>query len=229
MSLDSLSWLSPLTAVDTPVLPGAGLMAIGLCLAWGAVLASVVAWVGQTWSRPVRACAVVAVVVWCWMPGPYAATHWLGLAFQSPSISAVLLCAVFLWAQFAPSGFRRVATGAAVSRGNFALAAVGVLLGWLLLFDTLALLPVELYAWGFSPAATGLALFVALLPWMLGRGAANSGSPWWLVPVAVLLFVAVRWPTGNVWDALLDPWLWVALQLYLAKSILKSTNRNPNP
>lgn len=229
MSLDSLSWLSRLMALDTPVLPGAGLMTIGLCLAWGAVLASAVAWVGRAWSRPVRACAVVAVVLWCWMPGPYSATHWLGLAFQSPSISTVLLCAVFLRRQFAPSGSRRVAAGAAVSRGNIVQAAVGVLLGWLLLLDTLALFPVELYAWGFSPAATGLALFVALAPWMLGRGDAHRNTTWWLAPVVILLFVALRWPTGNLWDALLDPWLWVALHLYLAQSILKLTNRNPNP
>lgn len=229
MSLDSLSWLSSLTTVETPVLPGLGLMTIGLCLAWGAVLASVVAWVGRTWSRPARACAVVAVVLWCWMPGPYAPTHWLGLAFQSPSISTVLLCAVFLRGQFAPSGARHVSVGAAASRGNIALAAVGVLAGWLLLLDTLALLPVELYAWGFSSAATGLVLFVALVPWMLGRGDAHRDATWWLGPLAVVLFVALRWPTGNAWDALLDPWLWVALQVYLAKSILKSTNRNPNP
>lgn len=229
MSLDSLSWLSPLTAVDTPVLPGAGLMTIGLCLAWGAVLASVVAWVGRTWSRPVRACAVVAVALWCWMPGPYAPTHWLGLAFQSPSISTVLLCGVFLRGQFFPAGSRRISVGAAASRGNIALAAVGVLAGWLLLLDTLALLPVELYAWGVSPAATGLALLLTLVPWMVGGDDAHGDTTWWFAPVVVLLFVALRWPTGNVWDALLDPWLWLALQVYLAKSILKSTNRNPNP
>jgi hypothetical protein len=26
------------------------------------------------------------------------------------------------------------------------------------------------------------------------------------------LFVLLRLPTGNVWDALLDPWLWLLLQ-----------------
>jgi hypothetical protein len=28
----------------------------------------------------------------------------------------------------------------------------------------------------------------------------------------VVLFVALRLPTGNVWDAVLDPWLWVWAQ-----------------
>lgn len=229
MSIDSVTWLSPLMAVDTPVLPGLGLMSIGLYLAWGTVLASVVALVGRAWSRPARVCAVVAVALWCWVPGPYAPTHWLGLAFQSPSISTVLLCGVFLRAQFFPAGSRRISVGAAASRGNFALAAGGVLAGWLLLLDTLALLPVELYAWGFSPAATGLALLLTLVPWMVGRDDVHRDATGWLGPLAVVLFVALRWPTGNVWDALLDPWLWVALHVYLAKSILKSTNRNPNP
>lgn len=227
MSIDSLTWLIRLTAVDTPVLPGLGLMTIGLCLAWGAVLASVVALVGRAWSRPVRACAVVAVALWCWMPGPYAPTHWLGLAFQSPSISTVLLCGVFLRGQFFPLEPSRVAVGAAVSRRHWVLAALGVVVGWLLLLDTLAVLPVQWYAWGFSPAAAGLALLLALLPWVFNRGERPMGATRWLAPSAALLFFALRLPTGNLWDALLDPWLWVALHVYLAQSILKLTNRNP--
>jgi hypothetical protein len=40
---------------------------------------------------------------------------------------------------------------------------------------------------------------------------------WRLPPVllvgVLLVHVVLRLPTGNVWDALLDPWLWAALQL----------------
>jgi hypothetical protein len=163
------------------------------------------------------------------MPGPYAPTHWLGLAFQSPSISTVMLCGLFLRGQFFPPRTRGGAADAAASWGRLVLAAVGVVAGWLLLLDTLAVVPVAVYAWGFSAAATGLALLVALVPWVVGRGDAPRDTAWWLAPLVVLLFVALRWPTGNLWDALLDPWLCVALHLYLAQSILKLTNRNPNP
>jgi hypothetical protein len=26
---------------------------------------------------------------------------------------------------------------------------------------------------------------------------------------ALLVFTLTRWPSGNVWDAVLDPWLWL--------------------
>ena len=31
--------------------------------------------------------------------------------------------------------------------------------------------------------------------------------------VVLLLFVLTRWPSGNLWDALLDPLLWLGLQV----------------
>ena len=35
-----------------------------------------------------------------------------------------------------------------------------------------------------------------------------------LVSVALLLYAVTRWPTGNVWDAVLDSWLWFAANGY---------------
>ena len=32
-----------------------------------------------------------------------------------------------------------------------------------------------------------------------------------MAPVALALFVLLRLPTGSAFDAVLDPWLWVAL------------------
>ena len=87
------------------------------------------------------------------------------------------------------------------------LAALGIVLGWVLLLDTLAWWPLSVYAWGFSAAAVGAVALVAVLLWGI------SGQAVWALPLGVLvLFVLTRLPTGNVWDALLDPWLWVALQ-----------------
>jgi len=34
-----------------------------------------------------------------------------------------------------------------------------------------------------------------------------------LLGAVLLLQVLLRLPTGNLWDALLDPWLWVVLQV----------------
>jgi hypothetical protein len=48
----------------------------------------------------------------------------------------------------------------------------------------------------------------------------------WGGAVALMVFVLWRLPTGNVWDAVLDPWLWVALHFYLGRRVwLRVTKR----
>jgi hypothetical protein len=92
----------------------------------------------------------------------------------------------------------------------------GVALGWVLLLDTLAWWPVSVYAWGFSSAALGAVAILTVIVWTFGAGYKPRTSRSRVSAVVVLgvlgLFVLTRWPSGNLWDALLDPWLWVALQ-----------------
>jgi hypothetical protein len=38
--------------------------------------------------------------------------------------------------------------------------------------------------------------------------------------MTALVFVSLRLPTGNLWDALLDPWLWLLLHAILLRRIL---------
>ena len=52
----------------------------------------------------------------------------------------------------------------------------------------------------------------ALLPWLLGGHEDSATVPLWIAPGALLLFAATRLPSGNVWDALMDPLLWLLLQ-----------------
>jgi len=93
-------------------------------------------------------------------------------------------------------------------------AVLGMVLGWLLLLDTFAYLPLALYAWGFSPLAYALLFLVAMGPWVMAPGYLKTApAPALLLVLAV--FGLTRWPTGNVWDALLDPWLFVCLHIYL--------------
>jgi hypothetical protein len=82
---------------------------------------------------------------------------------------------------------------------------------------------VQLYAFGFSPAAVFLVMVVGLLPWVFGRYTARDRHLFasGLVLSAALVFVVLRLPTGNVWDAVLDPWLWVALQVYLVRGFFR--------
>jgi hypothetical protein len=55
-----------------------------------------------------------------------------------------------------------------------------------------------------------LAVTAAVLLW------ARVAPRWVLSAVAVLaVYVLLRLPTGNVWDALLDPFVWLALHVQL--------------
>jgi hypothetical protein len=99
------------------------------------------------------------------------------------------------------------------------LAGLAALLGWALLLDSFAVLPVQLYAWGFSPAALFLVVSLSLLPWVFGGYMAQTSrmAACVVVPLAALVFVVWRLPSGNVWDAVLDPWVWVALQVWFLR------------
>lgn len=208
-----------------PLLPALGRMQASLCLGWGLVLAAVGAVVlGPRLGRtPVLWLVPVALAAWPWLPGTWSASYWLGLAFQAPSLTAVLLSMLVIharWAHPLEWGIRGRWVGSPLA---WVLAALGVLLGWALLLDTLALLPIQMYAWGFSPAAVALLLVSALAPWVLVRVAPGDGDGSVLagvVPVAVALFVLLRLPSGNVWDAVLDPWLWLVLQVLVLRKLL---------
>ncbi|MEO7107470.1 MAG: hypothetical protein ABIZ09_13940, partial [Rhodoferax sp.] len=157
--------------------------------------------------------------------GPYSPAYWLGLAFQAPSIATVLLCDALLRARFFPTR-SGIPSKAIPHRATLAIALVGVLVGWALLLDAFALLPLQLYAWGFSSAAAGTVLVVALLPWLVVSAPHPTRSlRLWMVPVAVVVFAASRLPSGNVWDAVLDPWLWLALHVYVFGSLWRGLRR----
>jgi hypothetical protein len=105
-----------------------------------------------------------------------------------------------------------------------------VALGYLLLLDTFAVLPLQIYAWGFSPMLLLGLLGLSLLP-LIRRGglagAAVTGN--WIVPTALLLFAVTRLPTGNLWDALMDPWLWAFLQWLLVRSLYRRLKTSVSP
>lgn len=234
MNAHMSTWLAQIFATDTPALPTAMEQQIWLHLGWSVVLASMAANLVSRWrpGRPGRLNGwqwgvALAVALWTWVSGPYSPAYWLGLAFQAPSIAAVLLCDALLRKRFLPTP-TAIGIAEPPNYRALALALAGVLAGWALLLDTLALLPVQLYAWGFSPVAVGLVLGSVLVPWVVGGGGKSSRRSFlWAVPVAVLVFVVWRLPSGNVWDAVLDPWLWLALHVYVVRTLCRALRR-PN-
>ena len=93
--------------------------------------------------------------------------------------------------------------------------ALALVLGAVLLADMFILLPFSLYRWGFSSFAFGLLLAVALLVWLVARSETSRRDAR-LACAALALFALTRLPSGNVFDALIDPWLWMVL---LARSL----------
>ena len=175
------------------------------------------------------------VAAWAWVPGVWGLAYWLGLAFQTPSLVAGLLALSVVardarvvgilqraWTLRLGSPAPGLALAARPRDGLCAWAAIylgaGVVLGWVLLLDTLALLPVSVYAWGFQPGAFMLVCGLALLPWVLTGAVAWRARGVWQVCAAVALFGLWRWPSGNVWGAVLDPWLWLVLNGYALRA-----------
>jgi len=201
-----------LASSQAPWLPDVVVARWALHGAWGVVLGAITWQLGRAFFPAWRGWLAAAVLGWALWPGPESPAFWLGLAFQSPSLMSVCLCVGWVlqprrshpWAD-------RCAAG---GTGSWCvLAGAGVVLGWVLLLDMLAWWPVSVYAWGFGSAALAGVVVLALLLW-LAAGASPSGRAASLSLAAVLgVFVLTRLPSGNVWDALLDPWLWVLLQV----------------
>lgn len=189
-------------------LPEPAALALWLRVGWGVVLGALVfhalqrlhrPWtIGQrTASWPALAGAAVALNTLV-APGAWSAAHWLGLAFQAPSGVLVALCAASVQA---------VWSAARPTTLPLPLAASLAVAGAALYASHLAWLPLDLYALGFAPApALGLSGAAAVLS--LGLAWRGHRAAAWSLALALGLHAALRLPTGNAWDALLDPWLW---------------------
>ena len=208
------AWLS----AQAPALPAASVLPWAWHLSWAVVLAWLLMAITARLPRAWRWGLSGAVALWTLLPGAASPAQVLGLVWQAPSLVTVLLCGTGLLAQLKP---RPAASDCRVA-ALWALCAV--LLGWALLLDTLALLPVQLYAAGFSASSLLVAVLVLGLPWVAWGGANRTLAVCLLL--ALVVFAALRWPTGNLWDALLDPLLWLWLQARGLWKLLRYTLRN---
>ena len=221
-----------------PLLPGADWQRIALPLCWAIVLAFGVLVLGRQWPVrwmvwwPVqrtfrwRFALAGAIALLTLAPGPTSPAWWLGLAFQTPSLMSTLICLAGAVAEV-KSCLLPSAGGAGPKAGSDLvhpippICLIGIALGWLLFLDTFAAWPISIYQWGFSPLAVALAALLVCLPWVFARAGSGTSAGdrvvAWLPLAVAALFVLTRLPSGNVWDALIDPWLWLALHAVLAR------------
>ena len=206
--MDLSSYFRLALSSGNALLPAATVTWLSLHLGWAIVLGAVTLQLASRLPTRGRWTLAGLVSLWTLLPGVASPAFWLGLAFQSPSLMSVVFCIVWLLPPPGPVPGVVNLSATADSRSQKVLLLLGVVLGWVLLLDTLAWFPVSVYAWGFGSAAVALALLAAALLWLL------SGSRATVSLLAVLaVFVLTRAPSGNLWDALLDPLFWLALQI----------------
>jgi hypothetical protein len=216
------SWVAYLLATEAPSLPGLRVMVWSSHGLWALIMACGCLRVLRSWGcqsssrRKMVWGSSATVALLALAPTAWSPAHWMGLAFQSPSLMTGAICSVWL-SQNWRLNLRSESTRSTPTSVYFAV--VGILLGWILGFDTWAALGLRqsFYAWGFSPVAVLVVAIVTLLPWILIKTSKEVVRPSreLLMVLAVLVaFVLTRLPNGNVWDALLDPWLWVVLHVH---------------
>jgi hypothetical protein len=198
-------------------------MHVAQLVGWAVALAALAGALFYRLATHWRRCLVGLVLIWSALPGEASPVFWLGLAFQLPSIVGVFLAGATLLStlQLQTGGDGAPARPQPNRSKQSGLALAGVMLGYALLLDTFAQLPVQLYAWGYSPLAVAVVALVSLAPWVLGQSTRGAR----ILACTVALFVLTRLPTGNVWDAVLDPLTWLVLQGHVLRSALMARRR----
>ncbi|HEY1044633.1 MAG TPA: hypothetical protein VGE60_12295 [Telluria sp.] len=185
-------------------------------LAWAVVLAAVVAaLLPAAWRSRTPAAGLLAVcAALIALPQEYSPAYWLVLAFQAPS--AVLAGCCLLSLMPGKPG------NAALPH---ALAVPVALTGAALYLDALGWLSLGLYYAGFGPYGAPVVAVAAAFAsvFMIVRGRARAHAL--VVLGAVALYSIWRLPTGNLWDALIDPLLWGWAVVSLAAHGMRSVRQ----
>lgn len=190
-------------------------------LAWGIVLATLLV---ALWPRRLGLSNFMVAIITAGMialqvlPGPASPAYWLGLAFQLPSCLLVGMCCAKLYLAAPGMALRETVMAPAL-----ALLIAGA--GTVLYLDAMGLISLGLYYWGFGPNAAPLmaVLLAAVGAAAIARGKARPQA--YALLIGMLGFSILRLPTGNIWDALLDPLLWGWALVALVRSRWRRTRR----
>jgi hypothetical protein len=185
-------------------LPDLQLQFIYARLAWGIVLATLLIglWPRRfALSRPMLIGIVVGMVGLQALPGSASPTYALGLAFQSPSGLLLGLCLAKLYLAAHNAAQREIMP----LKLAFLLAGTGVIL----YLDAMGLIALGLYYWGFGPYAAPLASLLLAIGAAVAIARGRARPQAMALLVALMSFAILRLPTGNIWDALFDPLLWL--------------------
>jgi len=195
-------------------------------LAWAVVLAALVVSVWPpAWRLPRRALAAIVAgsCVLMALPGSASGAWHLALAFQYPSGLLLGLCAAALLRRWRGAG---AGAGALLP---VSAAAVLAVLGTVLYLDAFGLLSRGWYYAGFGPNGAPLVslLLGGACAWSFVQGRRREQAAALLGAVA--LFSLARLPSGNLWDAVLDPLLWGWALVTLVVALVRRVVRRRAP
>jgi len=169
-------------------------------LAWALVASALLLALLPVTARRTKVLIVAATVALMALPGPASPAYWLTLALQYPSgllLGFAVMALRARWHGRQP----RFAMRPGLALG---LAAIGLLL----YLDTFGVVALGLYYGGFNPVAAPLLACAAAIGFAVNAWRGHAAAPAAAMLMAQLLFSGLRLPTGNLWDALLDPLLW---------------------
>jgi hypothetical protein len=189
-------------------------------LAWAIVLATVlIVLVPGTWrhSRRLPLAALGVMAVLAVLPGQASPAWTLGLAFQYPSGLLTACCLLKLLDRR-----RGVRTVCVLPAG---LAAPLAIAGAALYLDAFGLISQGYYYAGFSAAGVPILAVLASLACAVAIVRGHNRRQALPLLGAFLLFSLLRLPTGNIWDAVIDPLLWGWAVIALAADGLRRLRR----
>lgn len=170
-------------------------------VAWALVLVALLAACLPDLARRHWRAVTTGLVVLSALPGEWSPSYWLTLAFQYPSGLLVGLCLMSLE--------RRRQGSAPAMVLPPAMAMPLALAGVALYLDTFGVLALGLYHGGFGAAGAPLLGFVAIAGCAFAIWRGHALQPALALLTGLLMYALLRLPTGNLWDALLDPLLWM--------------------
>lgn len=218
--------------VNAAITPSLAVLSVGMRIGWALVLGALSVSVLHMFSITTRRAVAFAIVVMCLIPTEWSPSWWLGLAFQTPSLVLQGLCGLYLYRHSQARLPNTVSPTystivSAPASWPLRLLVVAIVAGWLLALDTFAFFDFALYSIGFTPYAVLASLFFACLLQLISTRSGHSPSTQHYRDLALIVLVSTlvhllwRLPSGNVWDALLDPWLWIMAHGLAASALIK--------
>lgn len=213
------------SGVNAELTPALSLAIADRHLGWALTLSALAFFAFRSAPQTLRFSLGLAIFSISIVPTTWSLAHWLGLAYQTPSLVTQGLSLLYLFHIWRERNAASLAPAPASTNWPRAVLLLALALGWALALDTFAILPVQLYALGYSSTGALFGLIVATSFWGLARYQASQQGKQQVSALAVILLIAVaihaltRLPSGNVWDAMLDPWLWIAAHVILLRSV----------